>query len=292
MPDRDEELASGAPRADILRVPLQRGVVALERVLPGARLLEDLRAAVPEAGVQVVDRDRLLEASEGPVVLLRELVDGRLPRPGLHAVRGEPEGPVERVERIVRLLLAGVRLRLPDPPLRVLRGEAEELVVVVRVVRRERRDLVIGGDRLVLLPRCSGGVPPERPQGGDLGGGLQGPVERGEGVLRLAAGELEEPLDLERVRVPGVERERVLGGLPGGRRVRETVVATRDLPVDGGRVRETSRDPGASVLDRAIRSRDRPVRPVLPAAVQEGEPSRRETVRLPQHPALDIEEVR
>src|SRR5439155_12307700 len=90
----DQEFAPGAPRPHVVRVPLQGRVVPLQGVLAGPRGLEDMGLSIPQARVPVVDRQRLVKAAEGAVVLLRGFMDGGLPRPCLDAVRGDPEGAV------------------------------------------------------------------------------------------------------------------------------------------------------------------------------------------------------
>ena len=175
--------------------------------------------SIPQARVPVVDRQGLLEAPKGAVILLLGFVHGGLPRPCFYAVRGNPEGPVECVQRIVRLFLAGVGFRLPYPCLRVLRCELQELLVVVRVVGSQRGDLPIGSDRVLVLPRRRGGVSSIRPEGRDVGGGLQSPFERGERILGLPSVQLDEPQDLQHVGVSAVKRDPFLGRAPGGQGV-------------------------------------------------------------------------
>ena len=80
-------------------------------------------------------------------------MDGRLARPRFDAVRGNAESSVECVESVVRLLLSGVGLRLTDPRVRVLRREMQELLVVLRVVRREGGDLAVRYNRLLFPAR-------------------------------------------------------------------------------------------------------------------------------------------
>ena len=188
---REEELAPRGPRAGVGGVPLQRGVVTLQGVLVGARLLLDLPAAVPEARVVVIQREGPVKAAEGAVVLLDRFVHGGLACPRIDTVRGDPEGSVERMERLVRLVPPGVRLRPPDPRVRVLRREPEELLVVLRVVGRERGDLVVGRDGLLLLAGRGGRVATVRPESRNLRRGPQGPFQGSERVFRLTARELE-----------------------------------------------------------------------------------------------------
>ena len=154
-------------------------------------------------------------------------------------------------------------LRLADPELGLLGQELQDLLVVVRIIGGEGRDLPVRCDRLLLPAGRDRGVPAVAPQGSRLGGDPQGAVERGKCVFRLPASELEEPLDLEGVGVPRVELEAGLHRLPRGLRVREAVEAPRDLPVYRRGIHDTPTNPPATRFEISVCSANRPVGTVL-----------------------------